>query len=177
MKLSIDAVIAAYGLLFGIFWIFAYCYIGDYVSSCFDRIDGMLWQTHWYHCPTELQTLLIFIIRRAQVPFRFDGLKMFFCNLVTFATVSLYLCSEGVERFACMKYTVDLANVYFFHLFRKNIMTKSILFHGHINWSMGQQNGKNSAPSYVSFFSIYFYFQTMRVILTYYLALRKLRQT
>lgn len=65
---------------------FLYCDVAAQVSAYFDTIDA--YESLWYEYPFELQRSVILIIRRSQVPLRFDALSMFYCELRTFTKVN-----------------------------------------------------------------------------------------
>lgn len=66
---------------------FLYCYLATRISDTLVRIGYAVHQSHWYNYPTETQKCLVLMLRQSQIPIKFNGLKIFDCDLRVFATV------------------------------------------------------------------------------------------
>lgn len=86
--MSLNAAVGVWGLLICSGNLFVYCYTADRTTTALAAVDNMAYETQWFNYPVHLRSYLVLIIRRAQKPVIFHGLKLYPCNLVTFATVS-----------------------------------------------------------------------------------------
>lgn len=68
--------------------IFLYCYIASEITTNLAGIGEAAYRSKWNNYPSEVQKCVLLMIRRAQVPFEFNGLDLFYCNMATFATVN-----------------------------------------------------------------------------------------
>lgn len=80
--MSINGCIGIWGFTFGLMNIFVFCFIADRTTAYLATVGDTAYQTVWYKYPVHKQEYIILIIRRAQEPENFHGLKMVDCNLL-----------------------------------------------------------------------------------------------
>lgn len=68
-------------------WIYFICIVGDSVSSRFETINGLLYQSKWYLYPNKLQKHLLFMMINAQKPVHLEGFSFIQCNCKAFTKV------------------------------------------------------------------------------------------
>lgn len=68
-------------------WMFLYCYYATLISNSFDSINDIVYDSHWYTYPVSVQKPLMMMMGISQVPFKFDGLNMFECNIAKYGAV------------------------------------------------------------------------------------------
>lgn len=83
-----DVAIGLWTGFIGVAWMYTYCYYGERTSASLERIGDATVLTNWYCYPHQLRKYVILIMRQSQELFYFDGLKIVYCNLITFAAVS-----------------------------------------------------------------------------------------
>lgn len=116
--MNLQTCIGVWGGIGAIANIFIYCYVADRMSLALYAINDVANQTQWYNYPREPRKNMILISKLAQRPVHFDGLKLMYCNLITFSSVSCALIllviiveCKGQARF------IGKDNDNIFHLF------------------------------------------------------------
>lgn len=85
-----NAGVEIWGFFVGLVSVFIYCFNAEFIVKYLTGIGDMVYhQAEWYKYRNDLQKDLILIIRRSQVPFAFNGLKIIDCNLKNFGSVSV----------------------------------------------------------------------------------------
>lgn len=88
--MSFRTTIGICGTFVGLFWIYVYCYIGNRITYNLLGIAVWAYRPAWHIYPLKLRVFIILIICRSQKVLNFNGLRLIFCNLVTFTSVREY---------------------------------------------------------------------------------------
>lgn len=83
---------AVFSIFASIFWMFLYCYFATQICTTLSRLGQVAYHSTWDDYPIEFRKYLILIIGRAQISPQFNGLKIFNCDMETFANVRISLC-------------------------------------------------------------------------------------
>lgn len=107
--MSISGSIGMWGVSFGLVNIFVFCFIADRTTSSLATVGDMAYQSMWYKYRVRQQKYIILIIRRAEKPVNFYGLKMVDCNLKRFSTVSNLVYKVWFTNFLNLQFFLDNA--------------------------------------------------------------------
>lgn len=68
--------------------LFLWCFFGKLATESFQNMAHCMYQANWYGLQVKLQKYFMNMIRNAQIPQHYHGLKIVIMDLETFTTVS-----------------------------------------------------------------------------------------
>lgn len=78
--------------------LFLFCYFGNQVTFELSKLSDEIYLKHWYTYPNGIQSGLVMVLMRAQVPFYFKGWHLMPCTLNSFVKVSIFSIELSLHR-------------------------------------------------------------------------------
>lgn len=96
-----------------VFWIFIYCFLASKITALLEMFEDVANQSVWYKYPIELRKAIIFINCLTQKQNHFHGFGLLYCNMQTFASVSITNNKYCDEIIIVNFLNISLKNVHF----------------------------------------------------------------
>lgn len=86
-KIGIDASVAIFVCLIGLFEVFTYCLYGDKTTSNYEGLAEDLYEKNWYELPNQIKKYFLIMIMSAQKPVYYHGMHLTVLELTVFTKV------------------------------------------------------------------------------------------
>lgn len=70
--------------------LYVYCYAGSMMTVHFEELADVVYQSKWYEYDPQIRKCLVLLIANCQKPMVFNGFKLIYLTLNTFARVCMF---------------------------------------------------------------------------------------